>query len=96
MLNPVLTDEPCTYHRQHLPEPRVNHRHHVWPLGDGGPDTAENKVVICPSGHYNIHHLIDEYRLHGGVLSYSVTRRYSRAERVLAKLGWDRICRGAM
>lgn len=96
MRNPAMTDEPCTFHRQHLPEPHINHRHHVWPLGDGGPDTAENRVVICPTGHANVHDLLTQYRLHAGVVSYSVTRRYSRAERALAKTGWERICRRAM
>jgi hypothetical protein len=24
----------------------------------GGPDTPENRVSICPTGHTNVHHLI--------------------------------------
>jgi hypothetical protein len=34
-------------------------RHHVWPLGYHGPDTAANKVKICPNAHSDIHYLME-------------------------------------
>lgn len=79
-----------------MPESHVNHRHHVWPLGKGGPDTEDNIVVACPTGHYNIHDLIAQYLMHMGDLPYSVLRRYSFKERQYAKLGYDRLTRGYM
>jgi hypothetical protein len=33
--------------------------HHVWPLGYHGPDTAANKIKICPNAHSDIHYLMD-------------------------------------
>ncbi len=96
MTAPLLTTaEPCQVHKDHKPFSHVNHRHHVWPLGMGGPDTEDNIVVVCPTGHMNIHHLIDEYRRRG-TLTYTVTRRYTRGERELAKLGYDRFLAGEM
>ena len=92
----MTTSLPCQVHNEHKPFPHVNHRHHVWPLGMGGPDDEDNIVVVCPTGHMNIHHLIDEYRRRGKDLPYTITRRFSREERRLAKLGFDRFLRGAM
>lgn len=66
----------------------------MWPVGDGGPDIPANKVIVCATGHNTIHCLIDLYR-HGVVLP-SVLRGYTREERRLAQLGWDRIQRQAM
>ncbi len=66
----------------------------MWPLGDGGPNIAANRVVTCANGHNSIHSLIDLYR-RGPVLG-EVTRRYTAEERRLAQLGWDRIQRQAM
>lgn len=91
----MTTSLPCQVHNKHVPESHSNHRHHVWPLGMGGPDIEDNIVVVCPTGHSNIHHLMAEYKLQGE-LRYAVTRRYSREERRLAQLGWDRHRRGEM
>lgn len=33
--------------------------HHVWPLGYHGPDTAANKIKVCPNAHSDIHHLME-------------------------------------
>ena len=33
--------------------------HHVWPLGYHGPDTADNKIKICPNAHADIHYLME-------------------------------------
>ncbi|MDA0313275.1 MAG: HNH endonuclease signature motif containing protein [Gemmatimonadetes bacterium] len=33
--------------------------HHVLPLGDGGPDTVENAVALCPNCHRKCHHAKD-------------------------------------
>lgn len=96
MTEHILTSEPCQLHNTHTPASHLNHRHHVWPLGEGGPATAANQVVVCPTGHYNIHALLDEYRTRNGSVSYTIIRCYARQERVLAALGWDRMVRKAM
>ena len=45
----------CTVHGYHWPPPARTVRHHITPLGDGGPDTPENECLVCDTGHYNIH-----------------------------------------
>lgn len=86
----------CTVHTNHIPASHLNHYHHVWPLGHNGPDIAENKVVVCPTGHSNIHELLKAFIAMRGKVPYSELRRYSYKERELAKLGYDRITRRAM
>lgn len=91
-----LTTQPCQLHSRHMPETHINHRHHVFPLGDGGPDIEDNIVVVCPTGHTNLHDLISHYKMYQGNPPYQITRRYSLEERKYAKLGWDRISRKSM
>lgn len=90
------TSQPCQVHGKHIPASHVNHFHHVWPLGEGGPDVPENKVTVCPTGHYNIHDLLREYKVRRGQVPYNVLRRYSFKEREIAQLGWDRMRRGEL
>ncbi len=92
----LTTSQPCTLHTTHTPSSHINHEHHVWPKGHGGPDVDENKVVICPTGHYNTHRLLEEYLARRGDVPYSVVRQFAKGERRLAKLGYDRITRRAM
>jgi 5-methylcytosine-specific restriction endonuclease McrA len=30
--------------------------HHPWRLADGGPDTIQNAVALCPNCHRHLHH----------------------------------------
>lgn len=90
---PVLreTVAPCEIHGEHKPNPRLNHRHHIWPRGEGGPDIADNIVVVCPTGHVNIHELIKEFKLHLGEPPYVVLRQFTFKERIIAKAGYESI-----
>lgn len=91
------TVAPCEVHlKRHLPTSHVNHRHHIWPLGEGGPDIEDNIVVTCPTGHYNIHLLYKEYKSYQGEVPYTVLRRYSTGERKYAELGYRRYIRKAI
>lgn len=83
---------PCQVHGRHSPTSHINHVHHIWPQADGGPNVADNKVVVCPTGHYNIHTILDAWRKGNSV----DMRRYSQGERAYAYLGWMRMQRGAM
>lgn len=91
-----MTTQPCLVHGVHKPEPHVNHWHHVWPLGEGGPDIPDNKVVICPTGHMNVHDLLQHFKIMMGRVPYSVQKHYTVEERKLAKLGFDRLSRKEM
>lgn len=95
-LGPVTTAAPCQVHGKHIPTSHVNERHHVWPKGNGGPDIPANIVVVCATGHNNIHQLIKLYTAYRGAVPYSELRAYSTGERKLGKLGYERITRGAM
>ena len=61
--------------------------HHIWPLGYHGPDTADNKVKVCPSAHADIHYLME--RMFRGK-SYS-RREYGQKVRVLAYIGYHQV-----
>jgi hypothetical protein len=89
---PRQTRSPCTVHKRHSPRSHINEIHHVWPRGDGGPDTAANKVTICATGHNNVHDLINRYRKSpDGTVAWEIRRTYSPGERQLAMVGWRRI-----
>lgn len=92
----MTTVQPCQVHKQHVPEPHINHRHHVWPLGHGGPNIQDNIIAVCPTGHMNIHDLIQHYLVLMGDIPYKILRTYSLDERKYAKLGYDRIMRQSM
>lgn len=93
----LKTTQPCqVHHGAHVPATHLNHRHHVWPLALGGPNRADNVIVVCPTGHYNIHTLLDEYIIRRGEVAWAVIRRYTRGEREYAKLGYDRHTRGSL
>jgi len=54
----TLVGDLCEFHKYHRPPVHETVVHHEWPRGMGGPDTAENKRKICPTGHNNIHRCI--------------------------------------
>jgi 5-methylcytosine-specific restriction endonuclease McrA len=94
MEHPLTTSASCQVHAQHVPRSHINHVHHVWPLADGGPNTEANRAVICPTGHYNVHSLIDVYRKRAPTPGELL--RYTRHEKALAWLGWQRILNRTM
>jgi hypothetical protein len=93
---PRSTRAPCQVHNQHAPTTHINEVHHVWPLGAGGPDVPENKVTVCATGHNNIHDLLSKWLKVGGDPGWDVQRHYTRQERTLAQLGFERIKRQAL
>lgn len=92
----LTTREACQVHKEHSPRSHINHRHHIWPLGEGGPDTPRNRVIVCPTGHSNIHALLDLYRRNNGPPSSASIRRFTHQERVYAATGWECMVRGSM
>ena len=54
-----LCEKPAPFH---IPEPEGRpflEVHHVTPLADGGPDTVENTVALCPNCHREAHKGVD-------------------------------------
>jgi len=79
----------CAVHRYHSPRPHLTESHHVWPLGMGGPDVAANRVEVCATGHFNIHELLRALCKASGSLPWATLRRFGRAERALARSGYE-------
>jgi len=42
--------------------------HHVRPLAEGGPDSADNAIAVCPTCHRRLHYGSDKEHLRGGAL----------------------------
>lgn len=76
--------------------------HHVWPLGEGGPDDPANEVSVCPTTHYNVHELLRAMIAADREISlYEFSAKYgevavSRYARNLAATGYRRIKAQAM
>jgi 5-methylcytosine-specific restriction endonuclease McrA len=79
----------CLCVRRHVPEPQELHRHHVWPLGEGGPDIVSNLRYLCPSSHSNTHKLWRAYQAHGGEPPWGVRKAYGVYVRQLVSDGWS-------
>jgi hypothetical protein len=75
----------CTVHGYHWPKPMRTVKHHIHPLAHGGPDTKANLVLVCDTGHYNIHDLLAQLML--GLPMFGGTR----AERTYAAQGYEAI-----
>lgn len=87
----------CALHGYHSPRPQRLHIHHVFPLAwrpDAPERTDEDIVHLCPTGHDNVHALLDLlrkfYEDHGGVPPYYKLREWGEAERDLAFEGVKR------
>ena len=61
-------------------------RHHVWPLGMGGPDVESNKVSVCANAHYAIHEVIARLIRNNGGLPDE--RHFGPKVRALGVKGW--------
>ncbi len=48
----------CVCVADHRPPVLEYERHHIWPLGLGGPDEDHNLVWICSTTHGNVHELM--------------------------------------
>lgn len=79
----------CVAHRFHSPRPTYLEVHHVLPLGWGGPDTRENEVTVCSTGHASIHRLLNLYRMSGGKPPWILRRQWGHGERKVAERGWQ-------
>lgn len=86
----VFTDPTarCLCVSDHNPNVIVFHRHHIWPLGMGGPDEPENLVLLCPTSHDATHNLLRAWVKAGGEPSWEIRRRFGPYVRRLAEEGY--------
>lgn len=78
----------CAVHRHYSRVPLEEH--HVWPLGDGGPNLPLNKITVCANGHYEIHACLDMLRK-GIELTWRQKIGFGRKVRTYAGQGWSQI-----
>lgn len=81
------TGKTCVCVTHHVPKPNELNAHHVWPLGEGGPEDGEI-LWLCPTMHVNIHELWRFYKKYGDIPPWSVLRAYSHYCREIVEKGW--------
>ena len=82
----------CVCVTKHRPEPVILHSHHVWPLGEGGPDIQANLLWLCPTSHNNIHELwrlMVKYTKADTPIPWREFREFSPYVRNVVARGWD-------
>lgn len=80
--------EECKCVQNHNPNPMELNRHHVWPLGMGGPDSDDNVEWLCPTSHANVHELLRAYVKYEGQPPWEVRKYFSPYIRNLASRGY--------
>lgn len=86
-------DAACACVADHNPNVIVFHLHHIWPLSWGGPDVPDNELMLCPTGHLSVHHLLRVARGTGTPpdgLPWEMRRRFGPYLRAVAQDGWER------
>jgi 5-methylcytosine-specific restriction endonuclease McrA len=80
----------CWAHRHRDDVPLEDH--HVWPIGQGGPNVRTNKVRICSNAHSSTHDLLSKMMAaHTAAVPWKLRRRYGRKVRRLAEAGYKAI-----
>lgn len=75
-------------HREYVPL----EVHHIFPVGNGGPNVAANRIRICSNAHSATHDLLAKMlKAHTTDVPWSVRRRYGRKVRRLAVAGYQAI-----
>lgn len=104
MLSVPLTAKPsgerrCVCVGRHYPTPTILHSHHVWPLGEGGPDISANLLWLCPTTHNNAHELwrlLKKGQKQGINVPWSTLRTFSRYTRdEVVRPGWEQMVAAA-
>lgn len=85
----------CHCQSEHRPAPLELERHHVWPLGLGGPDEDWNSEFVCPTTHRNAHELLREMMRQDRSVPYqdflgAYEQPVSRWAYELARVGYQR------
>lgn len=81
----------CYLHQTHSPEPLNTAIHHVVPKSWGGTDIAANKVTICPTGHENVHTVLNWFVKYGGpeMVAYDLKKRVGSTTWALSVRAWE-------
>lgn len=63
-------------------------RHHVWPLGMGGPNIPANVISVCANGHGSIHAYLDHLIRYGEDVPWDLRKHFGPTVRGYAWRGW--------
>jgi len=85
----TLAGNSCEVHKYHWPRPLRTVKHHIWPQEYGGPTVPTNLVLVCDTGHYNIHAVLD------ALLKGTTPPKTHKAEQSLALAGYAAIKKAA-
>lgn len=80
----------CRCSGSHSPRPLVVHSHHIHPQGHGGSDDKSNLVWLCPTAHYNVHHILDYLLKYG----HKPRGRFNPYQLEIATRGYESILKG--
>lgn len=81
----LTTTQSCRVHKSHSPHSHQNHMHHILPKSLGGKSESNNLIAVCPTGHYNIHIIIDEWMRGGDTPSWEFLKHFGNKERYWAE-----------
>jgi hypothetical protein len=89
----ILTDPEafCACVAGHTPKVVVFHEHHIVPISYGGPNTPENLVLLCPTGHATVHKLLAQYEKYDGTPPWAIRQLANPYLRAIAETGWNLI-----
>lgn len=73
----------------HVPSRYKNVIHHIIPRSWGGPDTAVNKIAICPTTHENVHDLLNECVRRASWPDWAYLQQFNVFTRKLALQAWN-------
>lgn len=76
----LATEHPCANPVHHAPPPARSVRHHILPLEAGGTNTDDNKVWLCDTDHYTVHHIMYEWAQGRVVHGFDAYQRNLAAE----------------
>lgn len=65
-------------------------KHHVWPLGMGGPDVDSNKIEVCCNGHYEIHEFMRQLIKSAGIVPWTIAQHFGPKVRDYGRIGWEK------
>jgi hypothetical protein len=84
-----LAAQGCQCVEKHIPKPMELHKHHIWPVSEGGPNTKDNLLVLCPTAHSNIHKLWRLYESYQSRPPWPILRNYSEYARSIVEMGLE-------
>ena len=65
--------------------------HHIWPLGDGGPNIKSNRLLVCSNGHGEIHGYLDLLFKYDNAVPWRIAQHFGDSAKFYAYAGYSQI-----